>query len=74
MELAKVVFRFREIERPKDVNLSNWNQKYLTLEQMMYAVVDPYVSSKIGDQLGYVYFGLMMVCGYSPVTHEGGDS
>ncbi|XP_026437699.1 Werner Syndrome-like exonuclease [Papaver somniferum] len=54
MELAKVVFRFREIERPKDVSLSNWNQKYLTREQIMYAVVDPYVSSRIGDQLGYV--------------------
>ncbi|KAI3873353.1 hypothetical protein MKX03_003222 [Papaver bracteatum] len=54
MELAKVIFRFREIERPKDVNLSNWNQKYLTREQIMYAVVDPYVSSRIGDRLGHV--------------------
>ncbi|KAI3873348.1 hypothetical protein MKX03_003217 [Papaver bracteatum] len=51
MGLAKIVLRSKEIERPRDVIVSNWNQKYLTHEQIMYAVVDAYVTFQIGEEL-----------------------
>ncbi|KAI3881978.1 hypothetical protein MKW92_030738 [Papaver armeniacum] len=54
MGLAKMVLRSKEIERPRDVIVSNWNQKYLTQPQIMYAVVDAYVTFKIGDELDYL--------------------
>ncbi|KAI3873349.1 hypothetical protein MKX03_003218 [Papaver bracteatum] len=55
MGLAKIVLRSKEIERPRDVTVSNWNQKYLTQPQIMYAVADAYVTFKIGDALNYTY-------------------
>ncbi|KAI3881979.1 hypothetical protein MKW92_030739 [Papaver armeniacum] len=55
MGLAKIVLRSKEIERPRDVIVSNWNQKYLTQPQIMYAVVDAYVAFKIGDGLNFTY-------------------
>ncbi|KAI3949387.1 hypothetical protein MKW98_023324 [Papaver atlanticum] len=54
MGLAKMVLRSKEIERPRDIIVSNWNQKYLTREQIMYAAVDAYVTFQIGDELGYL--------------------
>ncbi|KAI3907878.1 hypothetical protein MKW92_029984 [Papaver armeniacum] len=54
MGLAKIVLRSKEIERPRDVTVSNWNQKYLTQPQIMYAVVDAYVAFQIGDELEYL--------------------
>ncbi|RZC64543.1 hypothetical protein C5167_008233 [Papaver somniferum] len=55
MGLDKIVLRSKEIERPRDVIVSNWNQKYLTQSQIMYAVVDAYVTFKIGDGLNFTY-------------------
>ncbi|XP_026437700.1 uncharacterized protein LOC113335896 [Papaver somniferum] len=54
MGLAKIVLRSKEIERPRDVIFSNWNQKYLTQPQIMYAVLDAYVTFNIGDELDYL--------------------
>ncbi|KAI3949390.1 hypothetical protein MKW98_023327 [Papaver atlanticum] len=54
MGLAKIVLRSKETERPRDVTVSNWNQKYLTQPQIMYAVVDAYVTFQIGDELDYL--------------------
>ncbi|KAI3962411.1 hypothetical protein MKW98_010962 [Papaver atlanticum] len=51
MGLAEVVLGCGEIEKPRNVTLSNWDQYHLTPAQIKYACVDAYVSFKIGKQL-----------------------
>ncbi|KAI3962412.1 hypothetical protein MKW98_010963 [Papaver atlanticum] len=51
MGLAEVVLGCGEIEKPRNVTLSNWDQYHLTPAQIKYACVDAYVSFKIGEQL-----------------------
>ncbi|KAI3933529.1 hypothetical protein MKW92_033689 [Papaver armeniacum] len=51
MGLARVVLGCGEIEKPRNVTLSNWDQYHLTPAQIKYACVDAYVSFKIGKQL-----------------------
>ncbi|KAI3962413.1 hypothetical protein MKW98_010964 [Papaver atlanticum] len=52
MGLAGVVLGRGEIEKPRNVTLSNnWDLYRLTPAQVKYACVDAYVSFKIGEQL-----------------------
>ncbi|KAI3933527.1 hypothetical protein MKW92_033687 [Papaver armeniacum] len=51
MGLAGLVLGCGEIEKPRNVTLSNWDQYHLTPAQIKYACVDAYVSFKIGKQL-----------------------
>lgn len=40
-----------EIQKPKNVTLSNWELKYLSCGQVQYACVDAYYSYKLGKFL-----------------------
>ncbi|KAI3883275.1 hypothetical protein MKX03_020563 [Papaver bracteatum] len=51
MGLAEVVLGCGEIDKPRNVTMSNWDQYQLTEAQIRYACVDAYVSFKIGKQL-----------------------
>ncbi|KAI3962416.1 hypothetical protein MKW98_010967 [Papaver atlanticum] len=51
MKLAEVVLGCGEIEKPKNVTLSDWDQYHLSRAQIQYACVDAYVSFKIGEKL-----------------------
>ncbi|MCL7035896.1 hypothetical protein MKW94_009871 [Papaver nudicaule] len=51
MGLAKVVLMMKEIEIPENVTSSNWDQKFLTREQIQCACVDAYVAFQIGEDL-----------------------
>ncbi|KAI3900629.1 hypothetical protein MKW92_031198 [Papaver armeniacum] len=51
MKLAEVVLGCGEIEKSKDITLSNWDQYHLSRAQVQYACVDAYVSFKIGEKL-----------------------
>ncbi|KAI3933528.1 hypothetical protein MKW92_033688 [Papaver armeniacum] len=51
MVLAEVILGCGEIEKPRNVTMSNWDQYHLTEAQIRYACIDAYVSFKIGKQL-----------------------
>ncbi|RZC73316.1 hypothetical protein C5167_048793 [Papaver somniferum] len=51
MGLAGLVLGCGEIEKPRNVTMSNWDQYQLTEAQIRYACVDAYVSFKISKQL-----------------------
>ncbi|KAK4412791.1 hypothetical protein Salat_2926300 [Sesamum alatum] len=49
-ELARVVLQ-KEVEKPREVTMSRWDNRWLTAEQVQYACVDAFVSFEIGKIL-----------------------
>ncbi|RZC74453.1 hypothetical protein C5167_049936 [Papaver somniferum] len=51
MGLAGIVLNYGDIEKPRHVTMSNWEDYWLSLDQIKYACVDAYVSFEIGKEL-----------------------
>ncbi|PWA83665.1 ribonuclease H-like domain-containing protein [Artemisia annua] len=43
----------KELDKPKHVTMSRWDEEWLTLDQVQYACVDAYLSFEIGRSLIY---------------------
>ncbi|KAG8372182.1 hypothetical protein BUALT_Bualt12G0039800 [Buddleja alternifolia] len=54
-ELARVVLG-KNVEKPRRVTLSNWDERWLTAEQVKYACVDAFVSYEIGRMLNASFY------------------
>ncbi|PIN25008.1 DNA helicase [Handroanthus impetiginosus] len=54
--LARIVLG-KEMEKPKSVIMSSWDNRWLTQEQVQYACVDSFVSYEIGRKLNASAFG-----------------
>lgn len=52
-DMAEDVLGFPGIVKPREVGMSDWDQFWLTNEQVQYACVDAYVSCLLGLSLGY---------------------
>ncbi|KAG8372270.1 hypothetical protein BUALT_Bualt12G0048900 [Buddleja alternifolia] len=50
-ELASYVLSEEDVEKPRRVTMSNWDERWLTAEQVKYACVDAYLSYEIGWKL-----------------------
>ncbi|KAL7138297.1 hypothetical protein ABFS83_10G153100 [Erythranthe nasuta] len=53
--LAKIVIG-KEMDKPKSVTMSNWDNRWLTADQIKYACVDAFVSFEIGRVLNACAF------------------
>ncbi|KAI3940365.1 hypothetical protein MKW98_024772 [Papaver atlanticum] len=51
MGLAGIVLNYGDIEKPRHVTMSNWEDYWLFLDQIKYACVDAYVSFQICKEL-----------------------
>ncbi|WOL15976.1 hypothetical protein Cni_G24758 [Canna indica] len=53
--LAEIVMDFR-MHKPRRVTMSNWDQMYLTYDQISYACADAFISFEIGRRLRFGVF------------------